>query len=392
MFTTFVKALVFALLYSCTMVEAAGRECACMFTGQHKFPFNDCLADAMRCYGMTTYQAQYSGQVFGVSYSARIKSENKIQRGKMDWLITILFIVVLGVVLKFGEVQKARRQIRVIAEAVVSFTCGIVAKVMVKVVKNSPTTSIGGGVGVMQEMCEQKVQNSGVDIPGTSSTDRKLQLRMVELSAEARSVEEKLKLLQQSKNWQQRISRSGDQNEKVVFSSASEKAKPSKCKPEPQPHCYIQKSDLKRKKWKKRSAQRTAAAAGKRHEINLAEPQKDEKVKLKSKRDKSNPKTKNLLFQEIQDNDQCEDQHPKEEAKQTTGEAKVGEEQKIKFSSKILKRLKQIKLSKKSKKTAKNTEKTDGSLTASDKFSSRSDSDSSKNLKEVLQQADQMIV
>ncbi|KRY67717.1 hypothetical protein T4A_6128, partial [Trichinella pseudospiralis] len=321
-------------------------------------------------------------------------SNRKIQRGKMDWLITILFIVVLGVVLKFGEVQKARRQIRVIAEAVVSFTCGIVAKVMVKVVKNSPTTSIGGGVGVMQEMCEQKVQNSGVDIPGTSSTDRKLQLRMVELSAEARSVEEKLKLLQQSKNWQQRISRSGDQNEKgktvrmtaangeiedaVVFSSASEKAKPSKCKPEPQPHCYIQKSDLKRKKWKKRSAQRTAAAAGKRHEINLAEPQKDEKVKLKSKRDKSNPKTKNLLFQEIQDNDQCEDQHPKEEAKQTTGEAKVGEEQKIKFSSKILKRLKQIKLSKKSKKTAKNTEKTDGSLTASDKFSSRSDSDSSK--------------
>ncbi|KRZ76432.1 hypothetical protein T10_774, partial [Trichinella papuae] len=328
------------------------------------------------------------------------RSNRKIQRDKMDWLITILFIVVLGMVLKFGEAQKIRRQIRLIAEAVVLFTCGMMAKVMVKVVKNSPTTSTGSGVGVMQEKCEQKVKNIRVDIPGTSSTDvvgdRKPQLRMVELSAEARSVEEKLKLLQTSKNWQQRISRSGDQNEKgktvlmnavdgeiedaVVLSSASEKAKPSKCKPELQPQCYIQKSDLKRKKWKKRSAQRTAAAAaGKRHEINPAEPQKDEKVKSKSKRDKSNPKTKNLLFQEIQDNDQCcEEQDPKEEAKQTSSEAEVGEEQKSKLSSKIMKRLKQIKLSKKSKKSAKNTEKTDGSLTASDKSSSKSDSDSSK--------------
>ncbi|OUC46884.1 hypothetical protein D917_07360, partial [Trichinella nativa] len=204
------------------------------------------------------------------------------------------------------------------------------------------------------------------DVPGRSSNDvlseeRKLQLRILELNDEARSVEEKLKLLQNSKNWQQQINRSEDLNDET-----SGNAEPAKYKAELQPQCYIQKSDLKRKKWNKRSAKRTPATAGKRHEINNSaeHPQKDEKVKPKSKRDKSNPKTKNLLFQEIQ--------NLKEEAKlTTTSETEAGEDQKTKLSDKIMQRLKQIK-SKKFKKSKK-TAKSDESLTASDRSSSRSD-------------------
>ncbi|KRY39287.1 hypothetical protein T01_10880 [Trichinella spiralis] len=281
----------------------------------------------------------------------------KIQRDKMDWLIAVLFVVVVGVVLKkIWEAQRSGRQIRMIPEAVGLFTCGMMDKVMVKL-KNSPTASTGS-----------KVKDSRVDVPGRSSNDvvseeRRLQLRMVELNDEVRSVEEKLKLLQSSKNWQQQINRSGDPNDET-----SGKAEPAKYKAELQPQCYIQKSDLKRKKWNQRSGKRTPATAGKRHEINSSaeHPQKDEKVKSKSKRDKSNPKTKNLLFQEIQD--------PKEEAKLTTAsETEAGEDQKTKLSDKIMQRLKQIK-SKKFKKSKK-TAKSDESLTASDRSSSRSDSD-----------------
>ncbi|KRX22660.1 hypothetical protein T07_7494 [Trichinella nelsoni] len=272
----------------------------------------------------------------------------------MDWLIAVLFVVVVVVVLKkILEAQRAGRQIRMIPEAVGLSNCGMMDKVMVKF-KNAPTASTGS--------------DSRVDVPGRSSSDvvseeRRLQLRMVELNDEARSVEEKLKLLQNNKNWQQQINRSGDPNDET-----SGKAEPAKYKAELQPQCYIQKSDLKRKKWHKRSAKRTPATAGKRHEINNSAepPQKDDKVKSKSKRDKSNPKTKNLLFQEIQD--------PKEEAKlTTTSETEAGEDQKTKLSDKIMQRLKQIK-SKKFKKSKK-TAKSDESLTASDTSSSRSDSD-----------------
>ncbi|KRX22659.1 hypothetical protein T07_7494 [Trichinella nelsoni] len=287
----------------------------------------------------------------------------------MDWLIAVLFVVVVVVVLKkILEAQRAGRQIRMIPEAVGLSNCGMMDKVMVKF-KNAPTASTGSGVGVVKGKCEQnKVKDSRVDVPGRSSSDvvseeRRLQLRMVELNDEARSVEEKLKLLQNNKNWQQQINRSGDPNDET-----SGKAEPAKYKAELQPQCYIQKSDLKRKKWHKRSAKRTPATAGKRHEINNSAepPQKDDKVKSKSKRDKSNPKTKNLLFQEIQD--------PKEEAKlTTTSETEAGEDQKTKLSDKIMQRLKQIK-SKKFKKSKK-TAKSDESLTASDTSSSRSDSD-----------------
>ncbi|KRX69471.1 hypothetical protein T06_955, partial [Trichinella sp. T6] len=313
----------------------------------------------------------------------------KIQRDKMDWLIAVLFIVVVGVVLKkIWEAQRSGRQIRMIPEAVGLFTCGMMDKVMLKF-KNSPTASTGSGVGVVKAKWEQ---NKVKDVPGRSSNDvlseeRKLQLRILELNDEARSVEEKLKLLQNSKNWQQQINRSEDLNDET-----SGNAEPAKYKAELQPQCYIQKSDLKRKKWNKRSAKRTPATAGKRHEINNSaeHPQKgvhgnqsfvweqkiypdhlllDEKVKPKSKRDKSNPKTKNLLFQEIQD--------LKEEAKlTTTSETEAGEAfQKTKLSDKIMQRLKQIKSKKfkKSKKTAKSAEKSDESLTASDRSSSRSD-------------------